>query len=83
MKVAESLEAVHTHTHTHTISTKLCIYLLCLQCNGGICLLDRAVFSKISFIKHVKKIKIYRDRLRAKVKKLLQNSLSFLHVWRW
>ena len=40
MKVAESLEAVHTHTHTHTILTKLCAYLLYLQCNGGIRLLE-------------------------------------------
>ena len=41
MRVAESLEAVHTHTHTHTHVLTNVRYLLCLQCNGGIRLLDR------------------------------------------
>ena len=40
MRVAESLGAVHTHTHTHVLTNVR--YLLCLQCNGGIRLLDRA-----------------------------------------
>ena len=40
-KMAQNLDTVHTHTHTHP--TK-CVHLLCLQYNGGICLLDRAIF---------------------------------------
>ncbi len=66
MIIAESLMALHTHTHTsNSIEKDNKLYL-----------------NKISFINNTKKyIKINKDRLfLAKVRKLLQNSLSILCV---
>ena len=50
MKIAESLEAVHTHTHTHTYTytnalQKVYAYLLYPQCNGENRIFGGAMFS--------------------------------------
>ena len=48
MRVAESLEAVHTHTHTYTYTNvlqKVYAYLLYSQCKGENRIFGGAMFS--------------------------------------
>ena len=70
IKIAESLEAVHTHTHT------------CTSIENKDNFLDKLFSNKIGSINCAKKYKkIDKDRLYVKIIKIsLLNSLSFLCV---